>query len=310
MLAVFYNVENLFDTSDNPRTKDDAFTPDGDLEWNEKKYYQKLDQLAYVLDNIGAENIQPALIGLCEVENYTVVEALANHRRLAPMGYKIVHGDSKDQRGIDNALIYSENSFKHINHEYITIDTFAPSPLFSRDILYVKGQLNDGSILHVFVNHWPSRRTGPSKTEYKRLAAGQALRAKVDELEKEDPDVNILIMGDFNDSPVNKSVKDALRAVRVVKEKGDLINLAVAIHEKRKGSVYYNGKWSAFDQFIVSKSLLKKVSDQKMHLFDDEEVMTKTRKGVSRPKRTFAGHKHLGGFSDHLAIWLNIDLTN
>ncbi len=310
MLTVFYNVENLFDTSDNPRKKDDGFTPNGDLEWDEKKYYQKLDRLAYVLDNIGQEHVQPALIGLCEVENLKVVEALATHRRLAPMGYKIVHGESDDQRGIDNALIYSENSFEYLQHEYVTIDTHAPSPLFSRDILYVKGRLNDGSILHVFVNHWPSRRAGPRETEYKRLAAGQALRAKVDEIEEELPDSNILIMGDFNDSPVNKSVKDVLRAVRTVKQDGDLINLAVPVHEKRKGSVYYNGRWAAFDQFIVSDSLFNRVSNQRMNIFDDEAVMTKSRKGVSLPKRTFAGHKHLGGYSDHLAIWLEIELSH
>ncbi|NNE54916.1 MAG: hypothetical protein HKN32_02770 [Flavobacteriales bacterium] len=304
MRCVFYNVENLFDTKDNPRTRDDDFTADGAYEWNERRYFEKLDNIAEVIIEVGDED-PPDLIGLVEVENYHVVKDLTDHRELTHMPYKIIHAQSRDQRGIDVSLIYNSAAFEPENHKWLNIDKHAPSALFSRDILQVEGRTAQGERIYVFVCHWPSRRAGEAETAYKRKAAALTLREALDTIRSQDPRAKILVMGDFNDTPENKSLKTIVHAGRVSKGAGEIVNLAWDHHDADRGTVFRDG-WIMFDQILASHDLMKYIKGKKMHVFDDDFILYFGKSNIPRPNRTYVGRRYAGGFSDHLPIWVDI----
>lgn len=310
LLVAFWNVENLFDFSDDKKTNDNDFLPEGKYEWTEKKYNQKLDRLSTVLNDLGED--LPHLVGLAEVENLEVLKDLALHDDMVKGNYKIIHKDSKDQRGIDVALLFNSNYLSEISHEFLDIDSHSEKALFSRDILHAKFLLASGSVLHYFVNHWPSRRDGAKETEHKRLAAAKTLKAKVDQILDQNPDAQIIISGDFNDYPDNKSLSSVLGA-RSIKEKGaKLVNLAYELDKKDKGTITYKGDWGMFDQFIVSSSLLDRdnedVKKQKMRIFDEDYVMYFDKTYNQNQPSKFQGRKFYGGYSDHLAVYLTLKI--
>lgn len=295
---VSYNVENLFDVHDDPATADEDYTPRGALQWTPERYATKLARLA---EAIGwSAQGTPAIVGLVEVENRSVVEDLARTGDLKAVGYRVVHHDSPDERGIDVALLVDPRYAKVLREEPLAV------PLDSdrtRDVLYVELALAADERLHVFVNHWPSRRDG-EKGAAKRMAAAAVLRGAVDEVVNTDPDAQVLIIGDLNDGPTDRSVRDGLGAVCNADGKGTLFALMCMGQPKGHGSYNYQGEWSYLDQMIVSRALLDKVAEAKA-FWDDRLLFKHPRYGRS-PDRTYAGNDYKGGYSDHLPIYLRL----
>lgn len=298
----FYNLENLFDTIDNTETLDDDFIPTSDKQWNEKRFQKKIKKLAKVISNIGFTEIghPPVIIGVAEVENRNVLEALVNSKFLKNKAYDIVHFDSPDERGIDTALLYRKEYFNLLHQEVFTLflnNEFGIRD-YTRDILYVKGQL-EGELVHLLVNHWPSRRAGAEETAYKRIAAARRNKEIVDEIMAIDPLAKILVMGDFNDNPHSESIKELTATT--------LYNPMELLLTKFAGSTNYRGSWNLFDQILLSHSFLQQYGNsfrfEDAHIFNPKALVTYRGRNKGIPFRTYMGRKYLGGFSDHFPVF-------
>ena len=310
--VVFYNVENLFDFTDDPNTADEEFTPDSIKKWNEEKYKEKISDISGVLASINEKEL-PGLIGLAEIENDKVLEDLVNSSKLRKGDYGIVHYDSKDERGIDVALLYSKSEFKLLDSKAIPVVFGFDIVDVTRDILYVKGITNDGKTCHIFVNHWPSRTSGEVDSEIKRITAAVTLRKEVDGILNFEPDARIIIMGDFNDEPTNKSLLQILNATNKRKNinNRDLYNLMYDIHNiGTTGTITYQNKWQVFDQIIVSPAFLTRgdgyyVGFEDGKIYSDESILfTNPETGFKSPDRTYGGNTYYGGPSDHLPVYV------
>ncbi len=300
----FYNVENFFDLEDEPRKDDEFFTPSGRAKWTYDRYAKKMNNIGKVIKEMG----QPALMGLCEVENKTVLADLVKHKTIKSAGYAYAHEESPDNRGIDVALLYRKKDFTLESQEVIRIN-FPRSIVTNyttRDILYVKGIFRNSERVHVFINHWPSRRDGQAASEPKRTYVAQQLRNKLDDIFRKEKNANVIIMGDFNDEPSNKSVDEVLGAQKPSGKgkQGTLYNLTLPLESSGKGSYNYRGDWNMLDQVIVSGGLM----DGQGWEADDAEVFSKDwllfrhPKNGPTPNRTYGGTKYYGGYSDHLPV--------
>ncbi|WP_218598290.1 endonuclease/exonuclease/phosphatase family protein [Polaribacter sp. NJDZ03] len=301
----FYNVENLFDTVNDPKTFDDDFTTNGKNHWNNKRYRDKIKKLGSVISQLGKERSYtvPALVGLVEVENAKVVKDLANSKDLKKHHYGFVHYDSPDDRGIDVALLYNKELFELIDSEHfpLYLEDEEGKRDYTRDILVVSGNLN-GELVHVLVNHWPSRREGIEESEPKRIDAAKLARTIIEGLQARNFDAKIIIMGDFNDDPTNKSIKEYLMT-------DDFYNPMEKILDRDAiGSLTYEGKWNLFDQIIITKNFLDK-KEGKIY-FKHAEVFNKKWLKIFKgklkgsPFRTYIGPWYQGGFSDHFPVYV------
>ncbi len=300
----FYNLENLFDTKDDPDTLDDDFTPKGKKKWTLKRYKRKIKKLGSVISQLGTEKSthSPAIIGVVEIENESVLNDLVNSHSLKNKHYGIVHYDSPDERGIDVALIYKKELFELLHAEtfplYLENDTGKRD--YTRDILLVKGKLN-GELMYVLVNHWPSRRTGNDETSEKRIKAAQLATHIIGKINEETSNAKIIIMGDFNDDPTSKSIKYHLVNNNFYNPMERLIN-------RGQGSLSHKHIWHLFDQIIFSKNFFNEEPEK--HTFKYAEVFDKhflkewSGKYKGNPFRTFAGGRYLGGFSDHFPVYV------
>jgi len=311
-VAMFYNVENLFDTLDDPKINDDEFTPKGKVPWTEERLNTKINQIGQVMTDI-AKPAMPDLVGFAEVENKMVLEMLTSSKLLNSKKYSIVHYDSPDERGIDVAMIYNPSTFKLISSE--PLEVVLPGNDRTRDILYVKGKLNSGEILHVFVNHWPSRREGTNLSEPNRMVAANVLRTKIDAIQKLEKSANILILGDFNDEPSDKAITVGLKAQspEMTVKSTDLCSLLYPEYKKGEGSLFYKD-WDLFDQIIVSGNMISRkkglrTSVDQAEIFRAEYLLFKIKDGESRPNRTMSGSKYFGGYSDHLPVYVKFNLN-
>ncbi|MEX1191107.1 MAG: hypothetical protein WEA99_03975 [Brumimicrobium sp.] len=309
---IFYNVENLFDTINDPNTNDDEFTPSGSKKWSAKRYKDKLEKLSKVITTPSDKN--PLLIGLSEVENRIVVLDLIQTGRLAKTKYRIAHFNSPDRRGIDVALAFDLERFFLLHSEAIPVRIENESDFKTRDILYVKGLLKDSIPLHVFVNHWSSRYGGAKKSEYKRIAAAKRLKLKSDSILNIDPEANIIYMGDFNDYPTNTSIEDVLNAKSTRNtESKQFVNLLASYHKKGKGTHNYRGKWGALDQLMISPAIddkkTIKVTDDTAAVIYEDFLLYKHPSGDKTPNKTYGGPNYYGGYSDHLAVYLFLSPT-
>lgn len=302
----FYNVENLFDTVDDPNTNDAEFLPGGANRWTPQRYEEKLANMAKVIAGIGDELVKggPAIIGLSEIENRGVLEDLINTPPLKNLGYAIVHYDSPDKRGVDVGLLYKPSVFKVINSTSNTLYMPGRTNFYSRDQLVVTGELN-GDLISVIVNHWPSRRSGP---EYREEAA-KLSRVLSDSLMKEHKNTKIFIMGDLNDDPTDRSVAKVLGAKGKVNEvkKDDLFNPFWQLHRDGIGSLAYRDAWNLFDQIIISEPLLNPRKGWKYYkakVYNEKFLIQKDGPYAGYPLRTFAGGAYLGGYSDHFPVYL------
>jgi predicted extracellular nuclease len=312
--VAFYNVENLFDTADNPARQDDDFLPDGPKQWTSERYQEKLAKLAKVVTALN----HPVLLGLAEVENEAVLRDLIGRSELAEAGYDLVHYDSPDARGIDVALLYRTAFFTPVSSQAIPV-TFAEDNYRSRDLLLVSGTLGRDAkynSLHVLVNHWPSRRGGVAKSEARRLAAATLARQAVDELLQTDATANVILMGDFNDEPTDRSITEGLRATGTVSgaDPSQLFNTVTALDEAGRGTYQFRGNWNMLDQIILSAGLVEDergVDDyhylpKSAEVFMPDWLLQADSKYVGYPDRTYAGNKYLGGYSDHLPVYVEL----
>lgn len=311
--VMFYNVENLFDTQNDPETLDEEFTPNGDRYWTYTKLNDKLLNISKViLSAAGWE--PPQLIALCEIENRRVLEKLLDDTPLQTFPYKIIHKESPDERGIDVAFIYNEEYFYPLFYQYHPLRNEQDSVEETREILYVSGILNETDTLHFFVNHWPSRYGGLLETQSLRNLAAQTLRNLYDALQESYNNPKIIILGDFNDQPQDESIARFLFTKNVEEEFGpvDIVNLSEKWTSEETGTIKYQSQWSVFDQVMVSGSLLLNdsgfVTEPKMaqivklpFLFEKDE-----RYGGIKTNRTFIGYRYNGGFSDHLPVLLRL----
>ena len=307
---VFYNVENLFDTIDDPDKRDEDFLPESKKNWNAERYSDKLNKLSDVIATTSKTN--PVFIGLAEIENRFVVQDLLTTGRLASTKYRVAHFESPDVRGIDVALAFDHNLFQMTHKEAIKVSIEGEPNFKTRDILYVKGVFYDSTEAHVFVNHWSSRRGGQEKSEYKRVKAARLLKSKVDSLMGLNNSVNIIIMGDFNDYPTNISISSVLDAGPKNGNKS-LVNLMLPYHEKGEGTHNYKGDWGALDQIIISRGLidnrgLEIKSGEAKILYDEKFLYTK-KDGTKTPNRTYGGNSYFGGYSDHLVVYSTLTIV-
>jgi len=305
----FYNVENLFDLVNAPDKADDEFTPEGKKEWTAERYQKKLNDLAKVIETMG----YPAIIGLCEVENELVLKDLTQRTSLKNYGYKIVHYESPDFRGIDVALIYMESLFEVQKSKVISINF--PKEIVedytTRDILQVSGTFRGKETLHIFVNHWPSRRGGLTESEPKRVYVSTQLRKATNQIFENDPKANIIITGDFNDEPDNNSVRYTLNALPTTEplSSQQLYNCSYTQDQTGAGSYNYRGNWNMLDQFIVSTTLLDgscKLQAQEAQTFQQDWMMYQDKKNGATPNKTYGGPNYYGGYSDHLPVYLDL----
>jgi len=311
-LVVSYNVENLFDTNNSPVVDDDEFTPSGTLAWTYDRYTKKLNDLGRVILSIPGREL-PALMGLSEIENRGVLEDLIKVRGIRKGEYEIVHEDGQDPRGIDCALLYRPDLFKYKSHEYVPIaDPVDPDYLY-RGILHVHGKGPDGSSLHIFVNHWKSRSGGERETQRQRMFSAITLRKQMDMLMARESDFKVIIMGDFNDEPTNRSLTNGLSALNKRRniQMGDYYNLFYDLHNiKGEGTYNYQGNWNMLDQMIISYNLLNQEKglstgyDRGIILKEEWMLYVSETYGESLPSATYGGPEYYGGPSDHLPIYV------
>lgn len=299
--VAFYNVENLFDTISDPNKLDTEFIPGTKTDWNSVRYWKKQRDLAMVFDSMEL----PEIIGVCEIENATVLKDLC--KTIKGKKYDFVHYDAPDMRGIDVGLLYQPKFMKVLSSQNLFValhqgDTLIPT----RDILYVEGKIkSSGDTLHLFVNHWPSRRGGETESEKNRIAAAKVLRSFIEQLWISNPNASIIIMGDFNDEPSNESIRGELLMAKHPANEINLFNLAYQDHIEGKGSYNYRGKWNMLDQIIVSKSLSDNTGKWEVgdfEVFRREFMVYKGEKFGDAPNRTYGGPVYYGGISDHFPV--------
>ena len=304
--VVSYNVENLFDTVDDPKVPDEEFLPESVKKWDIEKYQKKLNDIAQVISEVNLKEM-PEVVGLVEIENQQVLEDLVKTGKLGGQ-YAIIHEESPDYRGIDAALIYRKDAFQEISHEVLPVN-FPDDPEFkTRDILHVTGKMRN-KIVHLFVNHWPSRIGGDDKTEPKRVLAASVLKKKVDEILASDPKARIIIMGDMNDEPANKSLKETLGADSP-NSGAPLVNLMMPDDMAGKGTYFYSGNWNMLDNLVVSESVLKgnrmQVDGQKGNIYSADWMIFTNKTGDKTPNRSYVGDKYVGGVSDHFPVYFKL----
>ena len=300
-----YNVENIFDTIDDPNKADEDFTPSGKLQWNSAKYYEHLNHTVDAITNKGTNF--PAIVGLIEIENGKVLNDLVNTSYLKGKGYQVVWYEGPDERGIDVALIYDSKKVTVVGSRPIPVVLESVSDPNTRDILKVTVKVGSEDY-HLFVNHWPSRRGGQDESEMHRIKAASVLRKEVDQILSVNPKANIICMGDFNDFPSNKSVHDVLRA-GVSNEHSVLFNMMSDFEALKKGTHFYKGEWSPLDQFIVSYGMFdnKCISANSFEVVTYDFLYYTSKDGVKSPARAYVGDSYKGGYSDHLPILMHVN---
>lgn len=301
-----WNVENLFDTIDDPGKPDEEFTPTGEKKWDDIRLNAKLENLAKVIEFMDS-NEGPDILGVQEVEHESLLTELIS-KELSERNYKVVYEESPDYRGIDNGIIYDDDIFDLVYEK--SYEVYISEDYTTRLILHAAFTTSNNDTLHVFVNHWPSRRGGEAESEPKRIKAAETLAAAVNDVYANDTDANIVILGDFNDEPANNSLTQVVNAADFVCESvfgnDKFYNLAYKLYAAGYGTYLYQGNWNMLDQIVVSSSLLDKNGLD--YLCDTYEVIKPefqvqqegSYAGASLP--TFGGATYFGGYSDHYAV--------
>ena len=310
---MFYNVENFFDTDNDPLTNDDEYTPEGKRYWSVGRYINKRNNIFKVIANVG-EWEPPSLISLCEIENRKVLEGLIRNTPLTKYQYGIIHKDSPDQRGIDVALIYRKDLLRPVRQQFIP---YPDRRRRTRDILFVTLLTQNKDTLHLFINHWPSRSGGQKKSEPARILTASILRQKVDSIFARNANANIVITGDLNDEPLDKSIISGLKAKPDISKTAPsaLYNLTALKMKEKTGTIKYQGRWLVYDQMIVSGAMLKpgnklETGLKKCTIFRADYLLEPDKRySGTKPFRTYSGLKYNKGFSDHLPVVLDITLN-
>lgn len=308
-----YNVENLFDTINDPAKNDEDFLPEGKNNWTAQRYNKKLQHLSDVIAAPNEKNL-PAVIGFYEVENKQVLENLAATAKLTNAKYKVVHFDSPDQRGIDVGMMYQPAKLKVLSAKPLTVELPVDPPYPTRDILMVKTLAAKTDTIFFFMNHWPSRRGGEEQSEPSRIKAASVLRSALDSIVSKTPTAKFIIMGDFNDYPVSKSVNETLAADSILQlnKTTGLFNMAYKSEVNNLGTYNYKDDWGMLDQFIVSYSLLNakkglSANPEALKILKENWMLFfKKESTESKPNATYGGPNYYGGYSDHLPIYMEL----
>lgn len=314
LCIAFYNQENLFDTIDDPLKNDNEFLPEAKKQWNSERYRTKINHMSKVIASMNEEKA-PDVLGMCEVENATVLKDITKDPQLKKAKYTFVHFEGPDDRSIDNALLYKSGTFKLIGTKSFPVHFPQNPESKTRDILMVRLQAKNKSEVVFLVNHFPSRMGGEKESEPKRLNAAAVLRGIVDSLYKINPAENIIIMGDFNDEPDNKSMDSVLRAKASEYDlnNGNVFNAMYEMKQNNEGSHYYRGHFSMLDQIILSSGITNctgNVCFQKgsATIYKQPWMLEQEGKYKGAPLRTFVGDKYMNGYSDHLPVYIILEL--
>ena len=306
----FYNVENLYDTEDDPLTDDSEFLPDGAYQWTPERYKQKLKNLAFAISEIGKAQGGVVVLGFSEIENERVLNDLVAQNALRDLHYKVAHHDSPDLRGVDVAFIYQGDRFNVIEQKPFTL-TIPDKPSFkTRDQLLLVGVLDQIDTLYLIVNHWPSKRGGEASSAPLRMAAAKLTKSIVDSIQTVKPNAKILVMGDLNDNPNAKSIMNGLNAKGKMSDvkPGDLFNPMWQMYRDGIGSYAYQDSWDLIDQIIFTHALLnpkpKGYRFVSAHVFNANFLKTKSGSYQGYPFRTYAGGNYAGGYSDHFPVYI------
>lgn len=305
---LFWNLENFFDPYDDPATSDDEFTREGDRRWNWKRFIKKRNDIAKVIiamgDESGAgEKGYPVLVALAEVENRFVLDQLTRCSPLAMLGYSVIHRNSPDERGIDVALLYRKHYFTPLEIKFYAVEIQGENKK-TRLILYTKGVLEELDTVHLFVNHWPSKFGGEKKSLPYRQCAAKTLLMICDSIFNKNERANIIITGDFNDTPGSPLFAGFKR----------FVNLAASFAVRGEGSIKYKGVWEMIDMFFVSDNLMNReepiaCGDEPMEivrlpfLLENDPVYL-----GDRPRRCYTGPRYNSGVSDHLPVMIRISI--
>ncbi len=319
--VVFYNIENFFDTINDPDINDEEFTPEGKNNWTGTKYYQKLANMEQVFYDIARANKDfPVVMGVSEVEVRTVLEDIASTPKLAPANYRIVHYDSPERRGVDVAFFYRPDRFK-LEGSFPERAIIPGRPDFrTRDILTMWGTI-EGEEFFFMVAHWSSRWGGKDQSEFLRVANGTQMRRIADSVRVLRPETKFVLMGDFNDDPTDKSVAESLGAKGDIKklEPGDLYTPYTAMLKAGLGTLAYGDAWNIFDNIVVSENLVnpkkgelqlqKSIYNSRYYgnIFKPSYLIQQEGRYKGYPFRSFSGGSFIGGYSDHLPVFINID---
>ena len=317
--VMFYNLENFFDTINDPEVHDDEFTPEGPKKWNSAKYYKKLGNIERVLfDVAAADKNYPAVIGVSEVETRSVLEDIVATPKLAPGNYRIVHYDSPDARGVDVAFYYRPDVFKLEGSHPIPF-TMESLPNFrTRDIVTMWGTI-EGEPFYFMVAHWPSRLGGKEASDPKRERAAEIMRHAADSVLAINPATKVVMMGDFNDDATDKSITETLGARADIRKlaPGDYYNPYINILKAGIGTLAYRDQWNLFDNIVVSENLatgstgalkLQHSGKSKFYgsIFRAPYLFQKEGQYKGYPLRTFVGNNFQNGFSDHFPVFIQI----
>ncbi|MCF0173406.1 MAG: hypothetical protein HUJ91_06745 [Bacteroidales bacterium] len=339
-----WNVENFFDTRDDSLTRDEPFTPKGEYCWTRRKFEAKRDLLAKCILAAGERTASepsvytdgpegtsrqpvspqtymrpPPIIALCEVENRYVINSLLKDTPLAKYDYGVVHRDSPDRRGIDVALLYDRSRVRLSASDFLVVKEFA-----TREVLYAQVTDSLWGSLHLFVNHWPSKRGGSRRSQKRRAVMVELLVPYIDSLQREDASAKIILMGDFNDGPYSPSIEELCSRCGLVNMAQVLLGTRLDAPTPKKrssvpekvpntslpgrnniGTIRYKGKWELIDQFLVSPSAAS--SGLEMEIFAPPFLLEEDKAYLGlKPRRTNIGPRYNGGASDHLPILLHL----
>jgi predicted extracellular nuclease len=325
----FYNVENLFDTVHDRGKNDQAFTPQGENAWTQDKYEKKLSNIASVIRAMSEKNGRwHTLLGLAEVENDAVLKDLVARGEIAEAGYRFVHEEGPDVRGIDCALLYRPSQFKVVEVRSLPYDfntksgiVFEKTPqeqreFKTRDVLCVRGELA-GEPLAIYVCHWPSR--SGDKGEDLRCRAAEIVHDDILALEKRHPGINVIVMGDMNDNPEDLCMSGFLHGRETIGEmqKGDLFSPFLRMHKDGFGTQEYHGEWNIFDCIFVNGALTDTEAQGSLHIlrsdpfhygyvFNPPFLTQQDGRYAGTPFRTFSGGQFIEGYSDHYPTYIII----
>ncbi len=318
-MVVFYNLENLFDTINDPDKLDDEFLPDGVKKWNSSKYYRKQSNIDKVFFDMAAINREfPAVIGVSEIENRLVLEDLVSQPKMSLGNYRIVHYDSPDRRGVDCAFLYRPDVFKLEGSKAHKFEMPGMPNFRTRDLVTMWGTI-EGEPFFFLVSHWPSRLGGKEASDAKREAAASQCRRIADSVRMANPNTKVVIMGDLNDDATDKSITDVLGAKAKINKlsEGDLYSPYIELLKAGYGTLGYRDSWNLFDNIIVSENLatgstgsLKLVRAPKSkyygNIFSRPYMMQREGQYRNYPLRTFVSNNFQNGFSDHLPVFIYI----
>ena len=317
--VVFYNLENLFDTINDPNKNDEEYLPEGARKWTTYRYNQKLENMSRVLFDIAAEDRNfPTVIGVSEIENRLVLEDLLATQKLAKTNYRIVHYDSPDRRGVDCAFFYRPDQFKLEGSEAHKI-SFPGQPNFlTRDLVAMWGKI-DGEPFYFIVSHWPSRLGGKERSQHSRDFVAAKCKHICDSVRTVNPDTKVVIMGDFNDDATDASVVEVLGAKGNMKklEKNDMFNPFFSMLKAGYGTLAYRDSWNLFDNIVVSENLatgstgalkVQKKEGAKFYgnIFTRPYMIQQEGQYKNYPLRSFVGSNFQNGYSDHFPVYIYI----